>query len=292
MKRLGLALLLIFVAGMPVWASSLVVISSTAFVAAPPATPGGPLTAVQTLPPGTTGYAYDPTTGARFAAGDFGYSLNGLYPGTSGSLLDMAIGGGFLWAAMSTGTGGVSLAQIDPTTMDVVEHDLGTDTVTATDNMGNPVSVTIPFLASGVAWDGGGLWISNNYFSADGLANGIYGTSIQRFTFAGGVLTPTATSFRLWPDTWTWDPIGGVSLSNADGRAVGGLAWNATTSSLLVGTDRGEIWSVNTGTGAKSLFATSDGGFVQGLEFVPEPATYMLMGLALLSLPLVRRKKS
>ena len=271
-KCLCLLALLAFPFGVA-FAGSIAVVSTTAFVAAvPPATPGGVLTPSSYYPEGTTGVAFDPVSGKMYVAGNFGSTINGAsVSGAGGSLLDMTFANGFIYAGESNATDSAVLDKIDPSTMTVVsQFDLGTATFNG--------SSTLPFMSTGVAWDGEGFWISQNPWSTDGLASGIVGTSVAYYTFdSGGTGLIQGTVFTPWSDTWS------ASGSAGDGRTPGGLLWDPATSRLLVGTDSGEIWSVNTTDFTKSLYATSpDGGFVQGLSaVVPEPSSFFLLGAAL-----------
>jgi hypothetical protein len=197
----------------------------------------------------------------------------------------MAFAQGYIWAGEGNAAGGVSLARIDPNTGAVMnEYDLGSET------LGGNI---IPFMASGVAWDGAGLWVGNNAYSGDELAAGIYGTSIERFTWDSGLdaLTLSGSAFTPWPDTF--GVLGAVVTT---GRTPGGLAWNTATNRLMIGTDSGDIFSYNPGnpSGGVTFYAnTGDGGFVQGLEEeVPEPASFLLLGPALAGCLWVYRRRS
>jgi hypothetical protein len=239
--------------------------------------------AANTPADGITGFAYDPATGSLYTSINYGQSIVGpdgtvdIY--ATGSLLDMAFAGGFIWAGEGNAAGGSSLVRIDPETGNVKnEYNLGSE------SLGTPAA-PVPFMASGVAWDGSKLWVSNNSYSPEALAPTIYGTSIAAFSWNPGSDTIALISgslFTPWPDTLT-----------AAGRTPGGLAWDSKTGQLLVGTDSGEIYSFNPSNpgGGMTLYATTAGGFVQGLETAPEPASYLLFGSALLGLLAVHRRK-
>lgn len=267
-----------------------------------PALAGSLLVASTTPINGITGHAYDVVNNTLYRSTDFGTTLVG--PGgalpvfASGSLLDLAFANGFVWAGESNFNGGVSVARIDPASGAVLnEYDLGLETVAATGPAYVPPfsPIVIPFMALGVAWDGSGFWFSNNAFgSPDTIANGVVGTSVEKFLWDPVLDTLTAvpgSAFTPFMDTWTIDPASGVPLP-AGGRTPGGLAWDVIARRLLIGTDSGQIYSwdpANPGAAMSLVLTTADGGFVQGLETVPEPATFLLLGVALLGFPVVCR---
>lgn len=276
-KCLCLLALLAFPLGVA-FAGTIAVVSSTAYVAAvPPATPGGVLTPLYSYADGTSGVAFDAVGGKMYIGGNYGSTINNrAVSGATGSLLDMTFANGFIYAAESNGTDSAVLDKIDPATMSVVtQFGLGDETIGT--GISSPSSNTIPFMSGGVTWDGEGFWISDNPISSAAIADGIVGTSVRYYTFGeGGTALVPGVTFTPWADSWSLGAPSG-------GRTPGGLLWDSATGMLLVGTDNGEIWSVNTDEFTMSLYATSpDGGFVQGLStVVPEPSSFLLLGAAL-----------